>query len=317
MAKPTDIPQWDSTNSNSIEPGTSLKQNGVPDGAPWGLEHLNWLFQKIYVWINWLKNDALISDNATEARTLINVYSKTEGDGRYLKLLSNLSDLNNVATARTNLSVYSKAEGDARYLEVSSNLADLNNKEIARSQLDVYSKGDGDARYLRIANNLSDLNNASTARTNLSVYSKAELDGRVATTAVIGFVEKATNAETLAGTADKFPDAASLQYAILNPSSKDNIRVANGIYHARISSTGTTIRIPSGWSVSKTGTGIYQITHNLGTVNYSVVPTIYNNADSAASVMNIAANTFELYTYDANNSSRSDVDNGFILMVDA
>lgn len=43
-------------------------------------------------------------------------YSKTEADARFLNESNNLSDLTNSATARANLSVYSKAEGDSRYV---------------------------------------------------------------------------------------------------------------------------------------------------------------------------------------------------------
>lgn len=50
------------------------------------------------------------SNTAGGARTNLDVYSKTEGDARYLLETNNLSDLTNDATARTNLDVYSKSE---------------------------------------------------------------------------------------------------------------------------------------------------------------------------------------------------------------
>lgn len=50
------------------------------------------------------------SNSQSGARTNLDVYSKSEGDARYLLESNNLSDLTNDATARTNLSVYSKSE---------------------------------------------------------------------------------------------------------------------------------------------------------------------------------------------------------------
>lgn len=45
-----------------------------------------------------------------------------------------------------------------------------------------------------------------------------------------------------------------------------NIPIA-GVVHAN----GTTIKLPGGWKSAKTGTGSYQITHNLGNALYAVV----------------------------------------------
>lgn len=47
----------------------------------------------------------------------------------------NLNDLTNKTLARTNLSVYSKTEGDARYLNEAANLSDIDNVTNARSNL--------------------------------------------------------------------------------------------------------------------------------------------------------------------------------------
>ncbi len=73
-----------------------------------------------------------------------------------LSKFENLNDLNNKATARANLDVYSKGEGDARYLLSgdssafllkASNLADVPDKTAARSNLDIYSKGQVDTLF--------------------------------------------------------------------------------------------------------------------------------------------------------------------------
>ena len=53
------------------------------------------------------------SNTVAGARTNLAVYSKTEGDARYLLEANNLSDLDSAATSRTNLSVYSKSEVDS------------------------------------------------------------------------------------------------------------------------------------------------------------------------------------------------------------
>lgn len=72
-----------------------------------------------------------------------------------LSKFENLNDLNNKVTARTNLDVYSKGEGDARYLLSgdssafllkASNLADVPDKTAARDNLDVYSKSQVDTK---------------------------------------------------------------------------------------------------------------------------------------------------------------------------
>lgn len=55
-----------------------------------------------------------------DIRTRLSVYSKSEGDSRYLGEADNLSDLDNVITARTNLGVYSKAEANSAFLEDSA-----------------------------------------------------------------------------------------------------------------------------------------------------------------------------------------------------
>lgn len=47
--------------------------------------------------------------------------------------------------------------------------------------------------------------------------------------------------------------------------------VFEGFYAGRVSSTGSGIRLPAGWSTTKTSTGVYRLTHNLGTTSYSIV----------------------------------------------
>lgn len=47
------------------------------------------------------------------------------------------------------------------------------------------------------------------------------------------------------------------------------------LYRGRVNSDGSTISLPSGWSVAKIETGVYEITHNLGMSAYTVSVSLY------------------------------------------
>ena len=69
---------------------------------------------------------------------------------------------------------------------------------------------------------------------------------------------------------------------------------------------------PTGWTVSRTGTGNYLITHNLGTTEYSVVATplgTYNIVQVASR----NSNTFELYSVDRATGNVSNTGMNFVL----
>lgn len=69
---------------------------------------------------------------------------------------------------------------------------------------------------------------------------------------------------------------------------------------------------PTGWSVNKTGTGTYVITHNLGTTDYAVVATpfgFYNIVQVASQ----GSNSFELYAVDRASGASSNTAMNFIL----
>ena len=108
----------------------------------------------------------------------------------------NLLDVMDKAVARTNLAVYSKTEGDARYLKISENLEELvaltadeiNNltqeeasalkaekQQIVRNVIDAEKKGVGELKLTK-AQNLLDIPDKIQARKNISVYSVAEID---------------------------------------------------------------------------------------------------------------------------------------------
>jgi hypothetical protein len=72
------------------------------------------------------------------------------------------------------------------------------------------------------------------------------------------------------------------------------------IYSGRVAAAGTAIKLPSGWSSTKTATGKYTITHNLGTTNYTIVA-IANIRFATWEA--IATNTFTIYIYGHDNVS--------------
>lgn len=113
-----------------------------------------------------------------------------------LSVSSNLSDVANKTTARTNLDIYSKGEGDGRYLRITNKLLELVNltademnnltheqaaalkaskQAEVRKNIDAEKAGTGDLKLAKSLN-LSDLADKALARHNISVYSVAEID---------------------------------------------------------------------------------------------------------------------------------------------
>jgi len=71
-----------------------------------------------------------------------------------------------------------------------------------------------------------------------------------------------------------------------------------GQFSGRVASAGTSLRLPRGWSCTKTGTGIYVVTHNLALSpnTYAVVATPSGAAGLGyCSGMALSSNTFEIY----------------------
>lgn len=101
MAKPTQDPKWVTTDdpANIIEPSAGAKLNGITSGGIWAREHLNWMFNALSKWVDWVRD---------------NVRSNTENDARYIQqsylpTLRNASNLNTgvVADARLPLGTLS------------------------------------------------------------------------------------------------------------------------------------------------------------------------------------------------------------------
>lgn len=108
----------------------------------------------------------------------------------------NLGDVANKGTARNNLDVYSKGETNGRFLRVSEKLLELvsltadeingltaeqaaalkaQKQEAVRANIDAEKKGTGELK-LNKASNLNDLVDKVIARKNISVYSTTEID---------------------------------------------------------------------------------------------------------------------------------------------
>jgi hypothetical protein len=145
------------------------------------------------------KLDAISSGNLTggEGGSGYALASEVSAElAKKLSIAQNLSDLQDKAAARTHLDVYSKAEAGGVFLKISSNLLELvslsatemnglsaeqilakkaEKQTAVRLNLDAEKKGTGDLKLAK-ASNLSDLPDKATARTNISVYSKSEID---------------------------------------------------------------------------------------------------------------------------------------------
>lgn len=126
------------------------------------------------------------------------VTAKDVSDALKLKLSANenLRDVMDKVAARTNIDVYSKGEGNSRYLQISNKLLELVNltadeinnltheqantlkaskQQAVRDNIDAEKKGTGDMKLAK-ASNLADLADKAQSRKNISVYSVAEID---------------------------------------------------------------------------------------------------------------------------------------------
>lgn len=66
-----------------------------------------------------------------------------------------------------------------------------------------------------------------------------------------------------------------------------------------VGGTPTINRLPAGWSVSKVGTGGYQLTHNFGVASYTVFPGVVSSSLASITVSEISTNSFKVNTFDS------------------
>lgn len=171
--------------------------------------------------------------NLTVARNNLGVYSKTEGDNRYARLLGNsanqfqvadatlpshavpLGQLNTLLEGATeaipggisiatvgeveagvnDTKAVTPAKSQAVYVKKSQNLADIPNKALARANLGLSDTATlPSSNFMKGANNLSEIVNAGTARNNLGL-------GSISTMSAGAFLQTANNLSDLASPA--------------------------------------------------------------------------------------------------------------------
>lgn len=104
MTKPTEDLDWatNGTVGDILEPTGGQRTKGIAQGSSWTRKRLNWMFNGLGKWIDWLQNE---------------VRSNTENDARFLLESNNLSDLTNTATAIDNLGLRDNTDNDARFVQ--------------------------------------------------------------------------------------------------------------------------------------------------------------------------------------------------------
>lgn len=85
-------------------------------------------------------------------------------------------------------------------------------------------------------------------------------------------------------------------------------------FSGEVAADGSAVSLPAGWSVSKTATGTYRVTHNFGTTAYSVVATPLFSSDTrmTAVVLSREANRFTINTL---LTVSTDTDNPFFFVL--
>lgn len=185
-AKPTQDPKWVTSDDPNeiIEPSPALKTNGVQSGGIWGREHLNWMFNSLSKWVDWIRSFAMDKDN-------------------------NLSDVADKPSAFTNIK-QNATTTTTGVVEQATQTETLNG--TANKFPDAAAIKTERDKLLVKTSNLNDVVDKPTAFNNIK---------QNATTTSTGVVEKATDTETESGTSGKYPDAASISSKYLKKS--DNL----------------------------------------------------------------------------------------------
>ena len=91
------------------------------------------------------------------------------------------------------------------------------------------------------------------------------------------------------------------------------VGASSATYAGYVNDDGTAGSLPAGWSSTKTGTGAYTVTHNLGSTNYIVVATSAGGAFGVCSIYALNADDFDLSIVRLA-ASAQDTDFTFILL---
>ena len=148
MAKPTQDPKWVTTDDpvNIIEPSAGAKLNGITSGGIWAREHLNWMFNSLSKWVDWIRD---------------NVRSNTENDARFVQHTEVVNNLTSTDTDKP----LSAEQG--RLIRVKNEAQDTTISALSATN---DSQSTLISNRLRKDYNLSDVVDVTTARENLGIY---------------------------------------------------------------------------------------------------------------------------------------------------
>lgn len=220
-AKPTQDPKWVTSDDplHIIEPTAPQKLNGIVSGSIWGREHLNWMFNSISKWIDWVRSYAMDKDNnlsdvtnTTTAFSNIKQAATTSATG--VVKLSAAGDIaaNTAGVIPDAAQVYTFARDGANIEAgtISENRLPWSTESIHGTvrEATAAEMTAGSSTRLPTCKRVKDFTSNADNLTSGTVNT-ARLPA--ATTAAQGAVEKATVAELEAGTADVYPDAATVQ----------------------------------------------------------------------------------------------------------
>jgi hypothetical protein len=164
--------------------------------------------------------------------------------------------------------------------------------------------------FLKVSNNLSDLNSVASARSNLQVYSTTQVDTEIAKKATLyqagsGAVIGVANTSIYNPTTNYHPAMYRNVKNIGHRSLLAGIVTSAGVWSAT-SFLNTDVLDLGDIASSKTGTGVYRITHNLGSTAYRVHAETLGTHSASIACIDKQANYFDVRVYD--NDSYDDQD---------